>query len=296
MTTAAITSLLSGMVDMHCHSGPSPFPRAFDHAEAARDGADRLQMRAIVVKSHHHNTVMDLLSMKDRLSNISTQVFGGVALNPQVGGVNPYAVEMCLRMGGKVVWFPTFSSGRHIDCHPEHIGFPTPTVELSNEKVDVTDGSGNPLPAVHAVLDRIAEAGAVLNGGHMYPEDIRAVFTLAREKGIDRMVVSHPDFVIGAAPSMCHEFVELGAFVEHEMHMYDPGAKMKWDVKQLYSWIEELGPEHTVLASDLGQATFPKPVDAFLRVAEALLDLGLPERDLQLMVKDNPIHLLALDD
>lgn len=295
-TNTALTKVLSGMIDMHCHSGPSPFPRRFDHAEAAQDGHERVQMRAMVVKSHHHNTVMDLLAMKGRLAKIPTQVFGGIALNNQVGGLNKYAVEMSLLMGGKVVWFPTFSSGRHIECHPEHAGFPTPTVELHTERIDVTDENGEPVEAVHGVLDVIAQTGAVLNGGHMYPDDIRAVFGLAKEKGIERMVVSHPDFVIGAEPETCREFTRMGAYIEHEMHMYDPGAAMKWDVKQLYRWIEEVGPEHTVLASDLGQSTLPTPVDAFLRVAEALLDLGLPERDLQRMVRDNPAFLLSLED
>lgn len=293
--TRAIEGILSGLVDMHCHSGPSPFPRRFDHVEAAEDGAKRLQMRAMVVKSHHHNTVMDLLAMKDRLKNVTTEVFGGIALNNQVGGLNPYAVEMSLRMGGKVVWFPTFSSGRHIECHPEHAGFPTATADLNTERIDVTE-NGIPVPAVHTILDRIAESEAVLNGGHMYPDDIKAVFTLAKEKGIRRMVVSHPDFVIGADPAACREFVELGAYIEHEMHMYDPEASMKWDLIKLYDWISAIGPENTVLASDLGQATMPKPVDAFIRVAEGLLDLGLPEKDLQQMVRNNPSYLLNLSN
>lgn len=289
----AIERVLSGMVDMHVHSGPSPFPREFDHADAARDAHERLQMRAMVVKSHHHNTVMDLLSMSKRLEQIPTRVFGGIALNGQVGGLNPWAVEMSLKMGGKVVWFPTFSSGRHIDCHPEHQGFPTPTVDLTTVQT-VVSRDGELVPEVGQVLDQIADAGAVLNGGHMYPEDIRAVFTLAREKGITRMVVSHPDFVIGADPDLCREFIGLGAKVEHEMHMYDPEASMRWPIQQLFDWISALGPENTVLASDFGQRGMPRPVDAFLRVCGALLDLGLSERDLQQMVRDNPTHLLNL--
>jgi hypothetical protein len=64
----------------------------------------------------------------------------------------------------------------------------------------------------------------------------------------------------------------------------------------LMQWIEEIGPEHTVLASDLGQVGRPMPVDSFLRVGAALLDLGLPEKDLRLMVRDNPSYLLGLDD
>ena len=128
----SIASLLDGLVDMHVHSGPSPFPRRFDHVEAARDGA-RIGLRARVAKSHHHNTQMDLLAMKDRLADVAADVYGGIALNSTVGGLNVHAVRMCLRMGGKVVWFPTISSGRHLECHPEDGSFPTTTVPLTSQ-------------------------------------------------------------------------------------------------------------------------------------------------------------------
>ena len=295
MTTPAVVSALEGLIDMHCHSGPSPFPRRFDHADAAADGWERLRMRGLVVKSHHHNTQMDVLSMAPRLAATPTRVFGAVALNSMVGGINPSAVDMCLQMGGKVVYFPTISSGRHITCHPEHIGFPTPTVEIKAELVTVSI-DGELVPEVATVLDKIAEAGAVLNGGHMHPDDIALVFAAANERGIERMVVSHPDFVIGADPAQCRDLVGLGAVVEHEMHMYDPGAKMQWPLEQLFEWISALGPENTILASDLGQQGFPTPVDAFLRVAEGLLDLGVSEKDLRRMTQDNQAFLLGLDD
>jgi hypothetical protein len=290
----AITDVLHGLVDMHTHSGPSPFPRRFDHVEAAQDG-ERLGMRAMVAKSHHHNTQMDVLAMAGRLKSVKTQVFGGIALNSTVGGLNPHAVRMCLRMGGKVVWFPTISSGRHIECHPEDGAFPTTTVPLTCDRIDIVDEDGALKPEVHEVLDEIKGNEAVVNGGHMYPEYIRTLFEAARDKGMTRLVVSHPDFVIGADPQMCRDLIALGAFIEHEVGMYDPEGTQKWDPQQLMTWIEALGPEHTVLASDFGQAANPKPVDAWIRVAEALLDLGLPEKDLQRMVRDNPSYLLNLD-
>ncbi|MGW3963655.1 DUF6282 family protein [Amycolatopsis sp. NPDC005003] len=290
----AIAAVLDGLVDMHVHSGPSPFPRRFDHVEAARDGA-RIGMRAMVAKSHHHNTQMDVLAMRGRLAEVEAQVFGGIALNSTVGGLNVHAVRMTLRMGGKVVWFPTISSGRHLDCHPEDGAFPTTTVPLTLERIDIVDGEGALKPEAIEILDEIKEQQAVLNGGHMYPEYIKTLFGEARERGLKRMVVSHPDFVIGADPALCRELIGLGAFVEHEVGMYDPEGTQKWDPKNLLTWIETLGPEHTVLASDFGQKANPKPVDAWLRVGEALLDLGLPEKDLRRMVRDNPSYLLNLD-
>jgi hypothetical protein len=290
----AIASVLDGLVDMHVHSGPSPFPRRFDHVDAARDGA-RIGMRAMVAKSHHHNTQMDILAMKGRFADVAATAYGGIALNSTVGGLNVHAVRMCLRMGGKVVWFPTISSGRHIDCHPEDGAFPTTTVPLTLERIDIVDERGELKPEAIEILDEIKAQEAVVNGGHMYPEYIRTLFQAAKDRGITRMVVSHPDFVVGADPDLCRELIGLGAFVEHEVGMYDPEGLQKWDPKQLLTWIETLGPEHTVLASDFGQAANPKPVDAWMRVGEALLDLGLPAEDLRRMVRDNPGHLLGLD-
>jgi hypothetical protein len=290
----AVASVLDGLVDMHVHSGPSPFPRRFDHVEAAQDGA-RIGLRAMVAKSHHHNTQMDILAMKGRFADVAATAYGGIALNSTVGGLNIHAVRMCLRMGGKVVWFPTISSGRHIECHPEDGAFPTTTVPLTLERIDIVDENGTLKPEAAEILDEIKEQEAVVNGGHMYPEYIRTLFQAANERGMTRMVVSHPDFVIGAEPGLCRELIELGAYIEHEVGMYDPEGTQKWDPKKLLNWIEQLGPEHTLLASDFGQKANPKPVDAWLRVSEALLDLGLSEKDLQTMVRDNPAYLLNLN-
>lgn len=295
MTDTAVAHALHGLVDLHCHSGPSPFPRRFDHVEAARDGAERLGMRAMVAKSHHHNTVMDLLAMSGRLAEVSTEVFGGIALNSMVGGLNPHAVRMSLYMGGRVVWFPTLSSGRHIDCHPEDGHFPTATVPLTVERIDIAGEDGELKPEVHEILDIIDETGALMSAGHMHPDSIRQLFEVAQERGLRRMIISHPDFVIGAEPEQCLEFVRLGAFIEHEVGMFDPEGGMKRDPRELLTWVERIGPEHTVLASDMGQASNPPPVDGFLRVAGALLDLGLAEKDLRRMVRDNPSYLLGLD-
>src|SRR5690606_39312866 len=108
----ALRKVLDGAVDLHCHSGPSPFPRRINHIEASYDAA-RIGLRAILVKSHHHNTVMDLLAMRPQLADAPTPVYGGVALNSEVGGMNPSAVAVSRRMGGRCVWAPTVSARQH---------------------------------------------------------------------------------------------------------------------------------------------------------------------------------------
>lgn len=291
----AVERALHGLVDLHCHSGPNPLPRRFDHVEAARDGA-RLGMRALLAKSHHHNTVMDLLAMREQLAGLSTEVYGGIALNQWVGGINPYAVELSLRMGGRCVWFPTVSSSAHVEHHRSGGGFPSPTIPLSGAQTDIRGDDGRLLPEVYRVLDLIVEAGALLSAGHLPSGDVRDLFAVAAERGVRRMVLSHPNFLIGSDPGQCREFTALGAYIEHETSMYDPEvAQARGGPEMLMRWIEQVGPEHTVLASDLGQRGRPMPVDSFIRVGGALLDLGLPEKELRLMVRDNPSFLLGLD-
>lgn len=283
---------LRGAVDLHCHSGPNPLAREFDHVEAGRDAA-RLEMRGVLVKSHHHNTVMDLLAMKERVGAQPTALFGGIALNSWVGGINPCAVAMSLRMGGRAVWFPTLSSRRHLEHGPGRN--PTQTVELPNRPVDIRGADGALTDDVLQVLDLIAESDALLSSGHLGLDDARELFTEARRRGVRRMVMSHPWHVIDASPRQCLELCELGVFIEHEVGAFDPKNRFRMDPDLLYDWIRTLGPTNTVLASDLGQKGRPRPVDSFLRVCALMVDRGLGAAELRRMACDNPAFLLGLD-
>ena len=288
---------LSGAVDLHCHSGPSPFPRRINHVEASHDAA-RIGLRAILVKSHHHNTVMDLLAMAGPLAEAPTPTYGGVALNSEVGGINPSAVAMSLRMGGRCVWAPTVSARQHIDHHSHSgHGFPTSGLDLLEEEVSVFDASGNVSAQTVKVAEVIAEAGALLTGGHLDVTSMKALFQVAVEKGVRRLLVQHPDFIVGASESDVEELLSMGAFVEHEIAMYHPEVSQPdWPISQLVGWIERIGPERTTIGSDLGQKGNPLPADGYLWIVQALLDHGISEKDIRRMVADNPAYLLGLEE
>ncbi|GGA71615.1 hypothetical protein GCM10011490_22910 [Pseudoclavibacter endophyticus] len=293
----AVTKLLDGLVDMHCHSGPAPFPREFDHVEAAREG-DRINMRAFVSKSHHHSTVMDMKAAYRSFEGIGTKAFGGVALNNQVGGLNPYAVEMCVRMGGKVVWFPTFSSRRHIEYHEQAVsqGFPQSAVQLTTVPVLVHDDSGALRPEVAQIADIVEESGAVFNGGHLHADDMFEVFSVGADRGVQRMVASHPNFITDLTPQQGKELADLGVYLEHEVGMYLPNEQPFFEIDTLMEWLEVVGIERSYFASDLGQIGRTHPVDAFIYVATALLDRGVPEKDLRRMFVDTPTYLIGFDE
>ncbi|MGN6377595.1 MAG: DUF6282 family protein [Gaiellales bacterium] len=300
MSADVVQRVLKGSVDLHVHPAPSPMPRRIDAVEAAR-AAEDIGMRAIVVKSHHHSTVTDVAALEHNgLNGSPVKVFGGIALNSAVGGLNPYAVDLALQLGGRIVWFPTIASPKHIAHHAAHpnLKFPKLTIHVREEHpVDVLDESGGLRPEVHDIIGLIKEHDAILASGHMAPDRILAVFEAAHAAGVRKLLVNHPNFVVEATHEEGRRFVELGAVIEHSLCMYDDRSSFyNWDIDVLLGWIRAVGAERSTLGSDLGQMNNPLPSEAFTRIVGELLDAGLSEAEVSLMVRDNPARLLDMAD
>ncbi|WP_213450559.1 DUF6282 family protein [Rhizomonospora bruguierae] len=291
-----LLKVLHGAVDLHCHSGPSPFPRRFDHVEASYEGA-RINMRAILCKSHHHNTVMDLLAMRTPLADAPTPMYGGVALNSEVGGINPSAVAVAITMGGRCVWGPTVSAAQHIHAHSHDDGFPSATGNLYEKEVSIFDASGAVSAETDLVTRLVAEAGILLTGGHLDGESMKAFFKTASANGVKRILLHHPDFIVNASDADIEEMLGYGAFVEHELSMYHPAVPAPgFKIERLVNWIRKIGPERTVINSDLGQQGNPLPVDAYLLIVQQLLDHGISAADVRQMICRNTAFLLGLEE
>jgi len=296
MDDPQVADLLDGAVDLHCHPGPSPFPRRIGIPEAAREAADA-GFRAIVVKSHHHSMVTDVLALQSPGgADLPIPVFSGVALNNQVGGVNPYAAEVALHLGGKIVWFPTIAADKHMCVHNDEMKFPRTSRPMRRDHpLTILDDTGRIRPEVHDVLDVIRDHDAILACGHLDVAEVDALIRAARDQGLERIVVNHPNFVVGASPAVCAGWVELGAMIEHSLCMYDDRSTFyHWGVDVLLQYFKACGPGHSVLGSDLGQQNNPLPVESYQRVLRGLLDAGMDEKDLRRAVADNPAWLLGL--
>ncbi len=78
--------------------------------------------------------------------------------------------------------------------------------------------------------------------------------------------------------------------------MYDKlGAPTLFPLEDLLGWIDAVGPEHTVLGSDLGQQGNPLPMEVYRSIVPKLLDAGVPEADLKQILQVNTAFLLGLD-
>src|SRR5919109_1498404 len=99
MALAAIApaQTLDGVVDIHAHSAPDSVPRSIDALALVKLAKER-GFRAIVLKNHYEPTASWAALARAQTPGI--EVFGGIALNRTVGGVNPAAVERMTRVTG----------------------------------------------------------------------------------------------------------------------------------------------------------------------------------------------------
>src|SRR5690606_7464104 len=107
-------------------------------------------------------------------------VYGGVALNSEVGGVNPSAVALAIKMGGRAVWGPTVSAQQHITAHSHDDGFPTAGSNLEEQAEGIWDESGDVSREANRVTELVAEADIMLTSGHLDADSIKAFFRTAQ--------------------------------------------------------------------------------------------------------------------
>jgi hypothetical protein len=157
----------------------------------------------------------------------------------------------------------------------------------------VLDDDGKLKPEVYQIIELIKEEDAILNSGHMPPVEIFAVFKAAREAGVEKLLVAHPDFIVNLSHDQACELARMGAFIEHETNMWAHDRPER-PIEKLVDWIKAVGPEHTTLGSDTGQATSPTAAEVFGKVAHLLVENGVAERDVRRMLSDNPGSLLGV--
>lgn len=293
-----IKSLLVGAIDLHCHSGPSVMPRSLTHIEALQEAAEA-GMRAMLIKDHYYSAtpITELLSR--HYGHLGLTLLSGVPLNNALGGFNRYAVDHGIALGARLVWMPTFTAKNHIDCNARSRGFPhTSKPLLEPEPLTVLDADGRLIEAVKPILDMIAEHDVVLSAGHLHITEIFPLFEEAKKRGVRRLLVNHPTFLIGASHDDIRTLVGMGAYIEHSFCMF---IEIRRDTapmfppEELRALIQAGTVERTILASDLGQAGNDRPVDGFRSLIGTCIDLGYSDADIRRMISLNAAELIGLD-
>ena len=270
---------LVGVVDLHAHAGPDSRPRSVNDIEAARL-AQAAGMRAILLKNHFTMTADRAAIAMAEVDGI--EIFGGVVLNRAVGGINPEAVrQMATFSGGrgKVVWLPTFDAEHYVT----EAGGGAPFVSVVE--------NGGPVPAVLEVFDLIAEQDLTLAMGHSSPEEVLRLIPAAKERGVERILVTHV-FGQDATMDQMREMADAGAIMEIDwLAVYSGNLPLE----DYVTAINELGEFAFVMSSDLGQAGNPAHADGLRAYIRAMRDAGISTDAIDVMARRNPARLLGLD-
>jgi len=290
-----VANLLVGAIDLHCHSGPAAMPRILDHHEALMDCANA-KFSALVYKDHFYLGVAHAMILEKLFPETNVKLFSGIALNNASGGINPHAVNHAVNIGAKIVWLPTLSAANHLAAAAgDAKSFPkTAKKMLDPIPLSALDANGKLSDDTKQVLDLIAEGDIILAGGHLPASELHMVFAEAKARGVKKMMVNHPTYIVGCTDEDIRQMVRLGVYMEHSICMFVEGKAHKYGPDKLAHLIEVAGVDHTVLCSDLGLTGSPRPIDGYRAIVQQLLDLQFSEADIRKMISRNAAGLLNM--
>jgi hypothetical protein len=277
---AARAQDLRGVVDLHAHCAPDVTPRSIDGLDLARLARER-GFRGIVLKNHYEPTAS--MAALARKAAPGLEVFGGIALNRAVGGINAAAVERMANVDGgwgRVVWLPTFDSENQVRTAGED----RPFVPVARD--------GRLLPEVLEVMQIAARRDLVLATGHSTPAEVLLLVKEARRLGVRRVLVTHGMLApVSMTAVQMREAADAGARIE-----FVSLALLRGDFgyKETVAAMRAVGVERCILTSDLGQKDQPLHPDGLARVFAGLREAGMTAAEIEGMVKRNPAELLGL--
>jgi hypothetical protein len=285
---------MTGAFDMHVHSYPSLFPRLTDDLQLAA-AYSTVAFGGFVLKGHHESTASRAYLLRRLFPDL--QIFGGIVLNRFVGGLNPAAVDACLRTGGRIVWMPSIDADGHALAHGHTGGYDAQGAGLKGTQrgISIFDDHGEIRSEVYEILDLVREADVILATAHLSATEVQALVSTALARGVRKVVITHPFFKVPSLdPETLADLVRRGAYAEFAYNTLSPMWRYT-TVDQVRVAIARVGAERCILVSDGGQRHNPSPPEGLRIFAQSLWERGITEREIDLMIRANPRALLGLD-
>jgi hypothetical protein len=255
-------------------------------------------MRGIVIKHHHTPTVERAYFVNKAVPEV--EVIGGVTLNYAMGGLNPFAVDAALKLGGRVVWMPSVDAKNHVrhfgdlGKYGSRLDYEKPAFYQRKKGITVLDDEEELVHPVHEILDTIANANAAIATSHLDLKESKALISETNKRKI-KTVVTHVAFVTTSLSVDDMEWMaEKGALLELCYSSLSPAWRCA-SIDAVADMIRKVGPEHYILASDLGQVHNPPPPEGLRIYVMMLLERGFTPEEIRVMLKENPEKLLNLD-
>jgi hypothetical protein len=287
--------LLQGAIDIHIHHGPDLYPRIQDPIELASD-AKAAGMRAVCLKTHNFPTAPMALLARKLVPGID--VFGSLALNLEVGGINPSAVEAAIKYEARQIWLPTIDSTNHavvtgsLGQHGTGLTIKGGLSDYARNKprLYLLDAEGALVPGMREVLGMVAEANIILNLGHISFAEMTGIVPAAKNAGVRRIICDHPFFSrLSLAQQI--ELADAGVHINFTAGELLP----RWwrvSVGDFAAAIRKVGIARAVISSDCGQLHNPPMVEALRITCQLLLEEGFSAEEIKTLLHHNPAELL----
>ncbi len=281
---------LKGVFDMHVHAAPDIRERAYTDFEMMEAGI-RVGAKGIVLKSHHGTTMNRayLCNEHNRIvhgGDNDFEMYGSVTLNYAIGGLNPVAVDTGIKMGAKVIWLPTTHAKNQLAKNGKTGG------------IECLDEHFKPVPKLQEILKIILDNDVVLATGHLAPDEIFPVVDYAKNMGIEKIVVTHPEFwVVGMSHEDQKRIVDdYDVILERCYAQPMGGGVYKSNLQDNLEVIKLVGYKNEMLDTDGGQVENPNWEIALEDYMQYLFDRGITEEELWYMTRTIPAKLLGVNN
>ncbi|ABE37099.1 hypothetical protein DR64_8569 [Paraburkholderia xenovorans LB400] len=320
--------LLVGAIDTHIHSGPwlKSCPGRLDPFQIAEQ-AKQAGMRAVVFYDHTFGNSAGT-SWMVRRSVPGIDVYGGIILTTNFGGMNPRAVKTALHYGdgAKFVHFGTHCTYHMASREGSYVdGKPVPFKDLYPKFAEqelaraIRIPLDGPVPGeLEEILGLVAgHPDVYLNTGHISPGEVMRLAELAERFGIRKMIVAHPArawlstaqqkdlsargfFLEGSVSDwLFHRGLpRTNYYVEREYADEIAGIANEPQFQGVVQWasqLREVGLANVVLGTDYGIGSCPAPREGMRLLISTLLDLQFSLAEIELLTRRNPARLLGLE-
>lgn len=287
---AAADDLLKGVSDIHVHAAPDSKARLIDELSFARD-AKAAGYNAIMYKSNDFSCHDRAYLIQQELPGF--RVFGSICMNKIHGDkVNVIAAEKAVNTTGKLcrcIWMPTQDAVYQYRMH-----------KVSGQGIAVLSNSGSVLPEVVRVMEICAEADIIFATGHSSPEESIVLARKAKEIGVKKFVVTHANSGIWTLThNQIKQCIDLGAFIEYSYitNLWGPGTGLP-DFEKMsdeqFTAFARINPERSFITTDLGQVGMTHPLEGMKTCILGLLRNGMQQKDIDILVRNNPAKLVGL--
>ena len=298
--------LLVGAIDGHVHACPHLNARSVDLFEAVEQAA-AAGMRGIGLMDNFCSSVGYAALARRRLGHLGVDVFGGVILEPQVGGMSVEVVRAALGVGYAEGEARHPADGARFVSLPTHHTRATALAEgrdAAYVESCLAIPEKGPLPdALARIIDLVAEHNVVLNTGHLSAAETIRLVELAAARGVTRILCPANYFTSGEVRAL----TTLGACAELSFFFVTHATQVglthvdaeKHDVEavtlpRLAELIAAAPADQLVLSGDCGVSVLPPPVEGLREFLWALTLCGVDQARLRRAVRENPARLFRI--